>query len=585
MVRVKMAANVPVVAVRGSTGISISLGPPSYDLVSSFAREDSKTCRTMAFDPTGKYFAWANGTCVKIASTNTWKVLAEIPRPKVSNITFSPKGTYIMTWEQYMVTPANPQGGPNLYIWKSDTGDLIKEFVQKKLSGWEPQWSQDEKICARIVNNDVLFYENANFNAVANKIHIQKVENFSLAPGTPPYHVLCYCPGKSGQPSFGRLFQYPKFDSNSSLANKSFFQADKVEMMWNKKGNGVLLMTSTEVDKSGSSYYGKQALHFISTKGETAMVLLSKEGPIYSVEWSPKGNEFCVIYGFVPAKATLYNIKCEPVFDFGTGPRNCVHYNPHGNILLLGGFGNLQGYVEIWDTQAKKLITKMSAPDTTLLLWSPDGEHFMTATTAPRLRVGNGFKIWHYTGSLLYERPWNKQEELWEVLWQQFPQGVFKEPPISYKPVEGIQPSQTPASTQVYRPPSARGRESNFRLHEDEPPTNLKPESNPSKAALKQKKKREAKKARKEQDNSQVVTNGESAPVTSHTVKLPPAIAEVEMPDDPEKSKKIKKIKSKLTEISRLKEQRAAGRQLELNQLEKIKKEDELLKELQSLVL
>jgi translation initiation factor 2A len=35
-------------------------------------------------------------------------------------------------------------------------------------------------------------------------------------------------------------------------------------------------MTSTEVDKSGSSYYGKQALHFISTKGETAMVLLSK---------------------------------------------------------------------------------------------------------------------------------------------------------------------------------------------------------------------------------------------------------------------------------------------------------------------
>lgn len=54
------------------------------------------------------------------------------------------------------------------------------------------------------------------------------------------------------------------------------FQADKVDMFWNKRGTGVLLMTSTEVDKSGSSYYGKQALHFISTKGETAMVLLSK---------------------------------------------------------------------------------------------------------------------------------------------------------------------------------------------------------------------------------------------------------------------------------------------------------------------
>ena len=37
----------------------------------------------------------------------------------------------------------------------------------------------------------------------------------------------------------------------------------------------------------------------------------------------------------MPAKVTLYNLKCEPVFDFGTGPRNAVYYNPHGNDILL----------------------------------------------------------------------------------------------------------------------------------------------------------------------------------------------------------------------------------------------------------
>lgn len=52
------------------------------------------------------------------------------------------------------------------------------------------------------------------------------------------------------------------------------------------------------------------------------------------------------------------------------------------------------------------------------------------------------FKIFHYTGTLLYERPWNKQEELWEVIWQKFPPNTFKEKPISYKAVEGIAPSQ-----------------------------------------------------------------------------------------------------------------------------------------------
>ena len=38
----------------------------------------------------------------------------------------------------------------------------------------------------------------------------------------------------------------------------------------------------------------------------------------------------------MPAKATIYNMKTEPVFDFGTGPRNFGFYNPQGtNILYI----------------------------------------------------------------------------------------------------------------------------------------------------------------------------------------------------------------------------------------------------------
>nr|CAD7424055.1 unnamed protein product [Timema monikensis] len=430
----RSAILIQTIEVRGSTGVSINLGPPSYDLVSAFTREDSKACKTMVFDPQGKYFAWVNGVTVKIASVSTWKVITEITKPKISNLEFSPKGTYLMTWEPYLVlewihnffsfnfhftssssssppqldvstsvgrlahplpflsispnfslchalhnspvhsraafyirvfigqhlkslnavkcsshalhiTPTNPTPGPNLHIWRVETGELVKEFMQKRQIGWEvraPQWSSDEKICARSLNNDVLFYEDANFESEAHKIHGQRVGNFSLAPGTPPYHILCYIPGKSGQPSFGKLFQYPKFENTSFIASKSFFQADRVDMFWNKVGSAVLLMTSMEVDKSGSSYYGKQALHALTCKGETAIVLLSKEGPIYSVEWSPKCAEFCVVYGFIPAKATLFNLKCEPVFDFGTGPRNAIYYNPHGNNIL---------YIEFYITQ------------------------------------------------------------------------------------------------------------------------------------------------------------------------------------------------------------------------------------------
>lgn len=58
------------------------------------------------------------------------------------------------------------------------------------------------------------------------------------------------------------------------------------------------------------------------------------------------------------------------------------------------------------------------ASDTTSLQWAADGQHFLTATTAPRLRTANGYKIWHYSGSLLYENNWPKDEELYEVVWK-----------------------------------------------------------------------------------------------------------------------------------------------------------------------
>ena len=54
---------------------------------------------------------------------------------------------------------------------------------------------------------------------------------------------------------------------------------------------------------------------------------------------------------------------------------------------------------------------------------------------------------------------------------------------------------------------------------------------------------------------------------------------------DPEKDKKIRKINDKLTQIAKLKQQVKEGKQLEVNQLDKIKREGELIKELKQLQL
>lgn len=88
--------------------------------------------------------------------------------------------------------------------------------------------------------------------------------------------------------------------------------------------------------------------------------------------------------------------------------------------------------------------------------WGPDGEKLVTATTAPRLRIGNGFKVWHYSGALLHETVWPTGQELLQVVWQKYADGIFTEKPISNAKVEGIQPSQPQSSKAVYVPPNIR---------------------------------------------------------------------------------------------------------------------------------
>ncbi|KAF7211665.1 eukaryotic translation initiation factor 2A, partial [Nothobranchius furzeri] len=364
------------VSVRGSEGTSLLSGPPRCEPHPAFQR-DTHPSRCLTFSTDGTLFGWCNGRSVHVVKCIDGSTVSNFELPKTALIEFSPLNNILVTWQPYTKTQDSPQGEANLRLWELPSGRPIKSLYQKKVDSWCPIWSEDEKICVRSVNNELHFYENNDFNSIANKLHMQKVSDFALSPGTQPSKVAVYVPGSKGAPSFVRLYQYPALEGPSAaLANKSFFKADRVSMHWNRKGesperlqkpgfpkanlwvvpsaSAVLVTASTEVDKSGASYYGEQTLHYLAVNGETAVVQLAKNGPIYDVVWSPNSSEFCVVYGFMPAKATVFNLKCEPIFDFGTGPRNAAYYSPQGHILVLAGFGNLQGQMEVWDVRKYK---------------------------------------------------------------------------------------------------------------------------------------------------------------------------------------------------------------------------------------
>ena len=198
---------------------------------------------------------------------------------------------------------------------------------------------------------------------------------------------------------------------------------------------------------------------------ENHVMYTDKDGPIHDVTWNPNSKEFGVVYGYMPAKTTIFNVRGSAKHSFALGPRNTILFSPHGRFVLVAGFGNLAGQMDIYDMDKNyHKVATVEAANSSVCEWSPDGKHILTATTSPRLRVDNGIRIWHVSGSLMYNED---MHELYQVCWR--PQSTTQHP----LPENPFNPLPTPhpsalaylstrkvpqKSAGAYRPPGARGQ-------------------------------------------------------------------------------------------------------------------------------
>lgn len=258
------------------------------------------------------------------------------------------------------------------------------------------------------------------------------------------------------------MFNIPQF--NAPVSQKTFFKGDKVQLKWNALGTTLIVLAQTEVDKTGKSYYGETTLYVLSANGGfDSRITLDKEGPIHDVSWSPNSKEFGVVYGYMPAKTTIFNQRAVVTYNFPLAPRNTILFSPNGRFVLVAGFGNLAGQMDIYDLEKDyKKICTIEGGNPSVCEWSPDSKFILTATTSPRLRVDNGVRIWHVAGGIMYNED---MHELYHVTWRPQDASSFaRSDPLS--PVPEPHPSglaykgtlKTPAKpVGAYRPPGARG--------------------------------------------------------------------------------------------------------------------------------
>lgn len=61
------------------------------------------------------------------------------------------------------------------------------------------------------------------------------------------------------------MFNVPQFAQ--PVSQKTFFKGDKVQFKWNDLGTSLIVLASTDVDKSNKSYYGETNMYILSANG------------------------------------------------------------------------------------------------------------------------------------------------------------------------------------------------------------------------------------------------------------------------------------------------------------------------------
>ncbi|ERS95436.1 translation initiation factor 2A [Sporothrix schenckii 1099-18] len=459
-------------AYRTQKAIGVFDADPVYESLPGFTLPEGNL-RCCVYSPCGRYFSWASSETVAVCDAAVGHVVATLQVANVFELSFSPSGTYLSTWER----PAKDENGDatkNLKIWRvvdeaaaaGTERQPLGCFVQKSQTGWNLQYTADEQFCARLVTNEVHFYKSDDLANVHDKLRVEGVSAFSLAPGK-TNSVAVFVPERKGQPAAVRVFIVPQF--TAPVSQKTFFKGDKVQLKWNAQGSSLIVLAQTDVDKSNKSYYGETTLYLLSASGGfDARITLDKEGPIHDVSWSPNSKEFGVIYGFMPARTTIFNQRADAKHTFALGPRNTITFSPNGRFVLVAGFGNLAGQIDVYDlTKDYRKICTIESGNPSVCEWSPDSRYIMTATTSPRLRVDNGVRLWHVGGGLMYNVD---MVELYNVIWRPLEKGSATAAaagvvdPLTSVPTPHpsaltyLGTQKTPSKPAgAYRPPGARG--------------------------------------------------------------------------------------------------------------------------------
>ena len=149
------------------------------------------------FSVDGRFLACVTGDHVSIYDTGTNNVVRKIPTPGTIAVHFSPTAKFLIVYQKANAVGAGEE--KNLSVWNTESGEKLFSCFQKSFNKAEwpyIQFSDDDSIACRVVNNEVHFLRCCDFGAPACRLRVPNVAAAKLSPGV--IDACCLCAGDKG---------------------------------------------------------------------------------------------------------------------------------------------------------------------------------------------------------------------------------------------------------------------------------------------------------------------------------------------------------------------------------------------------
>lgn len=123
---------------------------------------------------------------VRIFQAEGAQLLSELPLSNVIELSFSPRGTYLSTWERPIKLDDNQQH-KNLRVFSVSTGEELVAFTQKSQEGWDLQYTITESHAIRLVAQEIQVFRPTEWGkGVVDKLKVEGATKACLSPGLNP---------------------------------------------------------------------------------------------------------------------------------------------------------------------------------------------------------------------------------------------------------------------------------------------------------------------------------------------------------------------------------------------------------------